>query len=352
MNKPRVIIADSDVNYVMPLQARFIEEYADGIELEIITDKQYLEELFSSPQRALLLVISEKMFSEPMTKHGIDHVFVLTETAVGNDALAMSTEQVFKYTSVKEIFNRIVSTCFREVDEQLTDSKYTKVVAVCAGKGGQGKTTVALGMAGYLAQNYKRVLYLNVAELQNFYLYMENAVPITDAEIYVKLRTTENSIYKELKAHIRKEQFYYLPPFKAPLFSMGIDQKIYVDFIKEVRQSLEYDYIIIDVDTGFNEHLMNILDLSDKVIFVTEQDRASAMALNRVAENIGGIGTDKYLFVCNKYDGNMPNIHVEQGENLKYSIATYIDRIHGKNEMRVSDFIQIRGVDKLAYHII
>ena len=38
MIKPRVIIADLDVNYVMPLQSRFIEEYADEIELEIITD--------------------------------------------------------------------------------------------------------------------------------------------------------------------------------------------------------------------------------------------------------------------------------------------------------------------------
>lgn len=352
MIKPRVIIADSDVNYVMPLQSRFIEEYADGIELEIITDKQYLDELFLSPQRALLLVISEKMFSESFAKHGIEHIFLLTENAFGDETTDPSAERVFKYTSVKEIFNRIVSTCFRDVDEQLTDSKYTRVIAVCSGKGGQGKTTVALGIAGYLAQNYKRVLYLNAAELQTFHVYMENVTPITDAEIYVKLRSTENSVYKELKSFIRKEHFYYLPPFKAPLFSMGIDQNIYVDFIKEVRQSLEYDYIIIDVNTGFNEYLMNVLNLADNVIFVTEQDEASALAMNRVAENIGGIGTNKYLFVCNKYDGNNPNAHVERRMNLKYSIATYIDMVQDNYEMRVADFIQIRGVDKLAYHII
>ena len=41
MEKPRVIIADTDINYIVPLQLKFIRDYFDKIDLEIITDKEF-----------------------------------------------------------------------------------------------------------------------------------------------------------------------------------------------------------------------------------------------------------------------------------------------------------------------
>lgn len=352
MNKPRVIIADFDVSYVIPLQARFVEEFEDRIDLEIITDKAYLDELFLSPQNVFLLIISERMYREDFARHGIEHIYILTENSAGAEDKEITAKYIFKYTSVKEIFTRVVSTCFRDNGIQNEEDKSTKVVAVCAGKGGMGKTTIALGIAGYLSQNYKRVLYVNVAELQSFQYYMENATPISDGELYVKLRGHSGAVYKEVKSYLRKETCYYLPPLMAPLFSMGLDFSLYTNLIREARESREFDYIIVDVDTGFDENLMNILDMSDRAIFLTEQSYAAAMITNRVAENIGGVGTEKYVFVCNKYDALKENCLVESGIKLKYSVATYIDQVADADEMRVSEFLSIRGVDKLAYHII
>lgn len=41
MGKPRIIIADADVNYILPLQLKFAEEFLDEIDLEIISDPSY-----------------------------------------------------------------------------------------------------------------------------------------------------------------------------------------------------------------------------------------------------------------------------------------------------------------------
>lgn len=46
MSKPRIIIADTDISYIIPLQQKFIEEYFEKIDLEIISDPSYYE-LFS-----------------------------------------------------------------------------------------------------------------------------------------------------------------------------------------------------------------------------------------------------------------------------------------------------------------
>ena len=41
MASPRIIIADSDINYIAPIHLKFVEEFFDKIQLEVITDKDY-----------------------------------------------------------------------------------------------------------------------------------------------------------------------------------------------------------------------------------------------------------------------------------------------------------------------
>ena len=62
MARPRVIVADTDESYVIPLQKKFAELFADKIDLEIITDKDYLNQLFLLLQHAGILLVLEKLF--------------------------------------------------------------------------------------------------------------------------------------------------------------------------------------------------------------------------------------------------------------------------------------------------
>ena len=48
MARPRIIIADTDVNYILSLQLKFVEEFFEKIDLEIITDRNYFENMFES----------------------------------------------------------------------------------------------------------------------------------------------------------------------------------------------------------------------------------------------------------------------------------------------------------------
>ena len=38
MDKPRVVIADNDENYIQSIELKFIEDFFDKVQLEIITD--------------------------------------------------------------------------------------------------------------------------------------------------------------------------------------------------------------------------------------------------------------------------------------------------------------------------
>ena len=79
MPKARVIVADTDINYIIPLQLKFAEEFFDAIELEIISDRSYFEELFASPQKADILVVSEELYDTSLQRHNISNIFLMTE---------------------------------------------------------------------------------------------------------------------------------------------------------------------------------------------------------------------------------------------------------------------------------
>ena len=47
MEKPKIVIVEQDFNYIVPLQLKFIIEYYDQIDLEVITDENYFNQKFS-----------------------------------------------------------------------------------------------------------------------------------------------------------------------------------------------------------------------------------------------------------------------------------------------------------------
>ena len=107
MAKPRVIIADTDYNYIIPLQLKFVEDYFEEVELEIITDEAYFEALLATPQRAEVMIISEELYSLAIRRHNIAHIFLMTEQYEEDQTADLNINRIFKYTSIKEIFNEI-----------------------------------------------------------------------------------------------------------------------------------------------------------------------------------------------------------------------------------------------------
>lgn len=71
MSKARVIIADTDINYIIPLQLKFAEEFFDAIDLEVISDRSYFEKLFAVPQKADILIVSEELYDSSLQRHRI-----------------------------------------------------------------------------------------------------------------------------------------------------------------------------------------------------------------------------------------------------------------------------------------
>lgn len=349
MAKPRIIIADRDVNYIFPLQNKFVEEFFGEIELEIITEEEYFDNLFKTPQHIDILIISEDMYDPSIRKHDIANIFLMTEQYEDDHTVELNANRIFKYTSIKEIFNEIISKSADELKIKTKSKQEPQIVLVYSASGGTGKSTVAIGVSAALSKNHKKVLYINAAHLQSFKHFLSNQAEIMSSDVYAKLTTNSDTIYEDIKHMIRKEQFNYLPPFKAALMSLGIKYSIFEHIALSAKRSQEYDYIIIDSDISFDEDKASLFNIADKIVIVTAQTMSAISATNTLAANVNGIGEDKYIFICNNFNKDNDNALISPKINVKFAVSDYVNHIKHCERMMPEDLANEKGIQRIAF---
>lgn len=352
MAKPRVIIADTDTNYIKPLQLKFAKDFFALIDVEIITDKEYFDDLFSKPQKAEILIVSEDLYNTDLKKHNIANIFLMMEQYEEEQTGDLNVVRLFKYSSIKGIFNEIVGRSESSLNVESADKKETQIIVVTSAAGGVGKTTVAMGISACLTQNYKRVLYINAGRLQCFQHILNNAAALSSPEVYTKLANPTEQIYNDIKHTVRKEIFSYLPVFKAALMSVGLKYSIYEQIALSAKKSEDFDFIVIDADSNFDEDKARLLDIADKVIVVTEQSINAVQATNALISNINGTNSDKYVFVCNKFEKESYNALISPDMVIKFSVSEYIDKFDVNGVTKSEELAQKTGIRKISFLII
>ncbi len=352
MAKPRVIIADTDENYIAPLQLKFAKEFFDQIDIEIITNQEYFNELFAKPQRAEILIIADTMYTPDIQRHNIDNIFLMQEQYEEEQTGELNVVRLFKYTSIKEVFNEIIGQSAESLKIKNAEKKETQIVVVTSAAGGAGKTTIAMGICACLAKNYQKVLYINADRLQKIKYLFENKTAISEHDVYAKLINNSDRIYEDIKHVIRKEEFYYLPSFKASLMALGIKYEIYAKIAEDAKKSSDYDFIIIDAESTFDEEKIKLFDIADRVLLVTEQTVSSVEASNELIANINLSNVDKYQFICNKFNKEKSNALISSAIELKFSINEYVEEIITDGTIQLNQLAQSNGIKKVTYLII
>ena len=259
---------------------------------------------------------------------------------------------IFKYSSIKEIFNLIIGKSGDIFTKRVSEDKDARIILVTSIVGGVGKTTLAMGVAANLAANYKKVLYIDAEALQTFQFKLQNPEPITDHGVYNHMLSQQTGFYRAIKNYIRKETFDYVPPFRAAISSLGINTSVYANIALEAKRSGDYDYIVVDTDSTFDDNKLTMLDVADGVFVVTTQDKSSIDATDLLVRNINGVNSDKYTFVCNEYQANRENALLSAQSQYSFSISEYISKIDLPNVMSIEAMPQNNEIKKISFLIM
>lgn len=352
MKRPRLIIADEDESYIISLQLHIVQKMFDKVDLEIITDRNYYNELFATPQKVDVLIVSEKLYRAELQKQDIRFCFVLVNSSSDLAEYPERIVPIYKYTSVKEIFEVIRSKTENLVPNISDTNNSPQIILVTSASGGVGKTTVAMGMASALSSHMKKTLYINTDHLQSFQCLLINETPIVDNVFYMDLATDRDDAFSKIKHLIRKEDFYYIPPFKEALLSLGIPHSIGIDLARQAKQSGEYDFIIVDADSSYDSDKAKLIELADKVIFVTTQNDASVFALQNLISNIDLPDKEKQIFVCNRFNASKRNALLEKESELGFFVSNYIEDIDEYWKLKNKKFSTVPGINRISMMLI
>ena len=145
-----------------------------------------------------------------------------------------------------------------------------KVITLFSCKGGVGKTTTALNLAGIYSLMQKKVLIIDL-DLNSGGIAASLNVDVNKS-IYNIVDDISNNRYQEIGEYICKynEQIDVLAAPKDPRLSMKVDSK-YINLI--VRSAIyKYDVILIDTSHNLSSILLAALDISDNTLFMITND--------------------------------------------------------------------------------
>ena len=348
MSLTRIVVAEPDEQYILPLERKFIEEFGDKAEINIITDIDYLHMFFSKPQNIDVLVINENIYESSFHKHNIQNVFMLSENETEENLTAdLDINRIYKYTSVKEIFNTIVNNMTASVTENTVQKKQTKIITVYSPIGGAGKTTIATGIASALAKAYKKVLVVGIDSLQGYSYYIETPTYLNNS-VEKMIKNENEHIFNSLKAYILSEFVDFMPPFMS-LCSLNLSASNYAYLINSIAESASYDYIIIDTSSEFSEIITKLMGISTNVIIALEQDKYSSYKFNCLLNSIDCSDTNKFIFVCNKYESDQENYLVKDDVINKFSISEYISFKNEIPQLSLKEISDVKSYQKIAY---
>lgn len=151
-----------------------------------------------------------------------------------------------------------------------------RVIGIASGKGGVGKTTIAINIAHTLADIGKKTLVIDVdIALPNLDLYTGLEKPM----ITLLDLLNNTSDYKHAIYHMTEN--LDLLPCGTALQAM---QEMDIDNLKEVVEhvSNEYEYVLLDIAAGLSKFTIVPITLSHEVCLVVNPDPASIQDAQKV----------------------------------------------------------------------
>ena len=327
MSKPLIVIADMDTAYLAELENKFLVELGDRAELEIISDPEYFEQFFSNPVTAEIVAVNENLYTNALQRQDIQNLFILSEHQEQGRTEELSVSRVYKYYGIKELYNELTYKSQERLEGKESGKRETTIIALYSAIGGTGKTSLSVGLAECLAKKHKRILYVNTEAIQAFFFYLRDKSGMPN-EGYRAIKEDAGHIYQNIRSFIRKEGFSYIPPFLSTLDARNLSYDIYLNLIRGARESKEYDFIIVDIEAGYE---------ANRVQFIMQ--------------NLDFRDHEKYLVIMNRYRGDEMNCYMQSELQAQFPVKEKI--YEAETPLGTAEQLAaLEGIKKLSYMFI
>lgn len=293
----RIVIAVEEEKLRMQLACSFLRHGRNEIELfsraENITDAAAIDWLITDEPRIgsklpefvgeLFVIGQEKM------REASEGIFL--DVQLGADALYEIMDEWMQKIKVDRIYEK--------------ENQPARLIVTSSPVGGCGKTESSILLCRKLAEQGKKVLYLNLEAVQDFYFFLEK-------KDHIFLETTEQldsevcSPDELLQSFIGEEQFFFIKPLAKEAEN---EEKLidgYISLIRKFRKENQYDTIVAEMPCKKYLHTEILMAEAEQILIFVRQDKISAEKLRKM-EQEQKMHLEKYLYICDLYEESRKN---------------------------------------------
>ena len=239
----------------------------------------------------------------------------------------------------------------------------SEVILMHGSCGGAGKTAVALGIACCMSRVGRKVFYIDAEHMQDFQVYMTSQKTLSK-EALMCLQSNPGDIYEKMKNFFVREGFAYLPasPRYLQFYNIGMDA--YFNLIRGAKASGDYDYVIVDTDSGFGNIKANLFSIADRAVIVSRSGLEGDARLALLHEMLDSeSNTDQILYVRNfvedssedSFGAGKEQLFPEKAAGLltaggEQDISVAIEK--GAEPRSLADLTKIVGIWELTVRIL
>ena len=355
MNKIGLIIVDHDENYLSYLN-NYLSSISKGkFEINCFTDKDTFISQINNIKKKDVLIINTEMYDEVIETLGISSVLFLDES---NDITEYEDNRVLhKFRDVKNIQERAVKAYLegnpKKVKKVYAKNTETQIITVYSPVGGCGKSLLAATLSNALAEEGKKVLYLNLEDIQSTSLYFSGKGNIGFSDIILDVKDKSDNFINKLitgSAVDSSTNVSYLNPTENILDIEDINEEDIKWLLEAILKANKYSYVIIDTVSKFNSVYSVVLNSSHYVITPILCDENSKKKLEKFVLDVGAI--DKYHFVYNMYDGTFELEIPECLYNLDKEVAVVINEDRSLRNLQGENLINGEVIKSAAVTLI
>jgi cellulose biosynthesis protein BcsQ len=326
MIRIKLVILDSDANYISRLTNAFNANFSDRLEVYAFTKiKTFLD--FIENNKVDVVLASESFGVETKA------LPETTEFAYFVDSSSIETlnnkKAICKYTKIDVIYKSILNLYSESQAnvigfKQEEDAK-TKMLSFFPCSGGEGASVMAAAFCLNLAAKGKKVLYLNLEQfgIPGVFFNAEGSLGLSDL-IYA-IKSNKSNIVLKLESSVKEDKsgVYFFGECSVPLDLMEMTNEDIKKMLDITRNSGLFDYIVIDTDMTMNSITKQAMLNSQKIIFVSDGSQVSNLKFARIHKTLAIIETQlrvsllsKLSVIYNKFNSNsskyideIPNIN-------------------------------------------
>ncbi|MCL2163444.1 MAG: hypothetical protein FWH55_03410 [Oscillospiraceae bacterium] len=313
MGRLNLTILDNDVRYMENLSSFILENYNHRFNLNSFSDTDaFIKHLEGTAPAPDIVAVSRDNYSSKLKGLDIGMILVICDGFAGDgyDGLGALERYTDADTFIGGILKHYANKADSQQSEFISKGLYdTKIILVASPSGGSGKTSVSIGLCSLFSRMTPSVLYFSLdrTRIDNI---VENNPQLSGlnpssrsggmSDIILAIKSRREKLPLLLEALKTDFGGYNFSCYNPPIFPMDLDEMNPSEIellIESIRNLGTFSRVVIDTHSGFSVINKVIMELSDSIFFVMNDNPSEVKKLYTLKEQMDRVYSERAQFI-------------------------------------------------------